>query len=70
MIIGQSNIYSYGYLCYLDELFPTINSRISEELINKIDAKKSELKHILNSEKINEVAKEFWQEIIKPFVEN
>lgn len=70
MIIGQSNIYSYGYLCYLDEFFPTINSRISEELINKIDAKKSELKHILNSEKINEVAKEFWQEIIKPFVEN
>ncbi len=69
IIMDQAPTFSYGYLCYLDQFFPTINSRIPSDVEKILISKKSELRKILYSPRATEKSEESWETSIKPFVE-
>ena len=69
LILDQITVFSYGYLCYLDEFFPTIDTRTSSDLRKTFNKKISELKNILNEKRSSQETEDTWQKIMKPFVE-
>lgn len=69
LIIDQTPTYSYGYLCFLKDFFPTIDSRLPDDLNIKYIDVKAELNCILNSKREKNEAMETWSTTMKPFVE-
>lgn len=69
MIIDQAPTYSYGYLDYLDEFFPTIIDRIPEEIQTKKNEQLENLKKILRGHRFSKKSEEIWGSCVKPFVE-
>jgi len=68
MIIYQVLTFCFGYLNYVDEFFPTIYSRLDEEIMDEKYSILENLKVKMNVKKDTEKQQKEWDDVILPFI--
>lgn len=68
VIICQVLSFCYGYLNYVDDFFPTIDSRLDKEIIDEKNLILENLKVKMSVKKDTEKQQKEWDDVILPFI--